>query len=1397
MDHDRCKHLTGWLCSLLLVLVTVAPAANAKSTGTKTGADGEQRYIVILEDPPLAAYDGRAIHTPERKNAVTRLEPTANRLTGARKLDVHTARSQAYLKFLDERFDAVKGEAALRMGHQIKALQRYRNATNGFSTHLTADEVRKLRAAPGVKAVIPDVIRHVETDAGPDWIGAGKIHDGSAGVTPTGGQGVVVGLIDTGINWDHPSFADPGEGGGSGWDHVNPYGSQLGLCSDPEVKCNDKLVGVYDFIQDDPNTTKVEENTKGKDNKGHGTHVASTAVGNPLNLTIGGKQVSIGGVAPNANLVSYRVCYIADENDPNDDGCPTSAILQAIDQAISDQVDVINMSLGADASSPWGAGTDAQAYLNARAAGIFVATSAGNNGPNPGTVGSPANAPWVTAVGAATHDRKFVSLVENLSGGDTTPPGDLIGKSFTGGTGTKTIVYAGDYGNALCGTGNAESQPDCDGNTGASNPFAPNTFNGEIVVCDRGTYGRVEKGKNVMLAGAGGYILANTDAWGEDIVADNHCLPAAHIGAHDGDKLRAWLATGSNHQGSISGFMALHDPSFADEIASFSARGPNLPPAADVMKPDLIAPGVRILGASVPNDTSFAILDGTSMASPHIAGAAALIKAVHPDWTPSMILSALLETATPELAHDYNGSEATVNKRGAGRPRLDLAVHAGLFLDETKDNFTRANPQFNGEPRNLNLPGLVDTQCVNSCTFQRTVTDMAGGASWSASAEGLPPDVTVSLSPQNFSLADTASRLLTITVDLTQADLTGSWVYGDVRLQSSGMPDAVLPLAVYASGGVLPDEWQIDTDQVSGWQQFAVDGLVALPDATFTSGGLVVPDETTRDLAQDPTEDDPFDDNTGVMTVWYSVPAGALWLHAETLASTANDLDLYVGRDSNHDGKAQKSEQLCSSTTPEDLELCDLFSPVAGDYWVLVQNWDATNDPDTVTLKSAVVGPQTDSPLSATGPGIVPAGGSFDVRVAWENVNVPVGTGMLGAVGVGTDRNNPGSIGVVPVKFTRSGVEAPQTTVLMNGLSRTIAVDAGQSHDRVFVDVPPGANSLAITSSGADEQQSDNLEIELYRMDFDNAFGDSPFAAPASTGGGPVASASGGSGNGPALNVGSSQLQPGRWYVVVTNNGASAATVTLEADIVFSGQPIALHGGLWQPSIRTDLHQGYDYNTTGSARGFLWYSFNEDGEPEWYLASGPEPDGNTWVAELFRYTNDGSEQHGVHVGYVSITTVAENDEIFSFLLFGKNGSDRMEPSSFLTCPTVDNVKRSYTGLWSRARAGIGGASTLVNDFAQAYVHYIYDAQGNPRWMTSSSGLQLPASGDMPLLQFTGYCAVCADTGTSYETVGTLNVVFSDESDLAWTLDYTLRPPLSGSIERSNDAVKLTAPLACQ
>jgi subtilisin family serine protease len=1385
----------------LVVAMSLGSSVFAKGASTTADSSAKQRYIVVLEDLPLAAYDGRIIHTPERFSESTRLEPTANRFTGDRKLDIKSDRSQQYLNFLDERFESFRGAATLKLGRHLQSTHRYRIATNGFAAELSESEAAALRDTPGVVAVRRDEIQRLHTDSGPAWLGADKIHDGSAGFLESGGEGIIVGVIDSGVNWDHSAFADPGQDFPElGWDHENPYGEHLGLCSEELVLCNDKLVGVYDFVEDDPATDETEENTDGKDNTGHGSHVMSIAVGNPDDVTLNGFPAVISGVAPNANLVSYRVCYIGDAADPDDDGCQGSAILKAIDQAITDQVDVLNYSVGGDAFNPWVPGSTPMAFLNARDSGIFVATSTGNAGPNSGTIGSPANAPWIVAVGNATHDRVFASVLENLSGGDTTPPDNLAGASFTDGIGVRQIVHAKDYGYPLCGVGPAESQPDCASNTGATNPFNPGTFNGEIVVCDRGEYGRVEKGKNVMLAGAGGYVLANKDTSGDlsNIVADDHCLPATHLDFEAGEELRTWLDSGSNHQGSISGFSIYHIDEAGDVISGTSSRGPNLPPVENVLKPDLIAPGTDILGASSVG-SEFLFLTGTSMASPQVAGGAALIKSVHPGWTPSMLASTMALTSTTVLAVDFDRSAETPHKRGSGRPQLDQAVNAGLYLDETRAGFIAANPVSGGKPKNLNLPGLVDTVCRGTCDFQRTVTDLVGGASWSASAHGFDDGVSVSVSPSSFSLANGASRALTISIDLTQSNSVGAWVYGEVRLTSNGYPDAVFPVAVFSDGGALPVQWQISTDSVSGWQEFALSGLANMRDATYTSGGLVEPTMTVESLPQDPNPDSPYDGTEGVMTVWHDVPANTLWLHTETLQSTATDLDLFVGLDTNGDGIAQESEELCASTSPTDIELCDLFTPVAGSYWVLVQNWEATNVSDEATLKSAVVGKNTTSLLTATGTGIIPTGEALDVRLSWDNVSAVPGTELIGAVGIGTDRSNPNNIGIIPVNFTKTGVAEPETLVLMDGIKRGVTLAANSMHDYAFIDVPPGAASLTVMANSEEGAQSSNLTIELYRIEFAAAFQDAPFASAVDTNGDPIAAASGGNGNGPEVSVSGDSLAPGRWYAVIKNNNAGNVAVEVQADLSFTGDPIPLRTGLWESALVQNLEkQGIDYTKSGPYRAFLWYSYNEDGTPTWYQAGGLEPEGNVWVANLNRYTNDGTLQQLTSVGRISITVISEQELMFSFVIFGQEGSDKQKPSFSSDCPDDNGTKRSYTGIWSRDAVGVGGASVVVDPASQGYVHYIYDDEGNPTWLTAGGVINgIPAGEDLVLSQWSGYCPVCTKTDWSYEDIGTFTADYQDEDSMTWTQDYVLLPPLSGSINRTDDTSKLTTPVACQ
>lgn len=1403
MQHGIKKtglNLAVWVLAAILSTGTAAQQSSVP--------DRLQRYIVVFHDLALAGYDGRGLEGGGIHSQAERLEATSPAITGSRKLDVRSPQSQAYLNYLDETHAAFRLDAAVLLGRTLEPTHVYRSALNGMAMDLTPSEAEALAESRWVKSINKDTRHRLETDAGPEWIGADDIWIGSGSIPSSKGEGVVIGVIDSGINWDHPSFSDPGN---DGHNHVNPFGSQLGLCSDPDVMCNNKVVGIYDFVEDDPGTTEFEEeNTKGKDNSGHGSHVAGIAAGNTLNVTLNGSvSTQLSGVAPHANLVIYRVCFIGEPPDPEGGGCQGSAILSAIDQAVSDGVDVINYSIGTDAFNPWSIGSIPMAYLNARNAGIFVVTSAGNDGPNPLTVGSPADAPWIMAAGNASHNRIFGSVVQNLSGGSTAPPDDLVGASLTGGLASRKIVHAKDYGFALCGTGQAELQATCQANLGQSNPWSGSTpFNGEIVVCDRGTYGRIEKGKNVMLAGAGGFILANTNDQGESLDSDEHCLPASHIGDADGDQLRAWLNSGSNHMGSISGFTLAMDDKFADVINSSSSRGPMKSPVQNTLKPNVIAPGSSILSAS-DVDQGFAILSGTSMSSPHVAGAGALLLGVNPGWTVAQVSSAIQTTAVAALAKDTDGSVASPHERGSGRPQLGNAANAGLYLNVTGQQFSAANPQSGGNPQTLNLAGLVSTACKGSCSFNRTVTDQMGGGSWAATGVNFPAGVQVTVSPSNFTLSNGASQALSITVNVANSGIVGQWVYGDIRLTAPGSSNQALTVAVYSSGGDLPSQWEITDQRDTGWKEFNLSGLANMPDATFTSGGLVRPTRTTQVIKQDPTatdpqaekgrlirpqNEDPFDGGEGTFTVWHNLPQGGLWLHAETLTSTAADLDLFVGRDDNQDGLTDAEEQLCESTSADDLENCDLFNLPAGNYWVVVQNWDGTvTNGDEATLISAAVDGSGNSALVASGPGIVAANASFKVRTSWSNVYAPPGEEWYGAVGIGTNRENPNNVGVIPVLFNRSGVAAPQTLPLMNGSTHKVALAANGIHDRMFVDIPPDVTSLNVTASGASSNQSNALKIELFRQDFGTALASPPFVQ---LPGGltAVATATGSGGNGPSVTLNSPVTQ-GRYYVKLTNTSGSAVSVSIQANISSGTASLNPQHGLWD--FTRGIAQGAEWNSLGNFNFTVWYAYDDDGQPTWYIASAAAQAGNVWTADLLRVTNDGGKQQESKVGKVSITFYQANRMIFSYTVQGQSGFDIMKPNGPNTCPNIGGGPKSYTGHWYRGVDGLGGSTVLVYDGAQAQVHYFYDAYGVPRWaLAADDANQSATAEEIPLLQFSGFCATCTPVATSFDTIGMVERTFSSETSGSWTLDFVLDAPLNQNINRTDSVQKLSDTLNC-
>lgn len=727
---------------------------------------------------------------------------------------------------LSERLDEVSGQ----LGRNLDVRFRYTVSDVGAAIAMSAAEAASLVSMPGVRLVVPDEVHQLDTNHGPDWIEADTIWSGAAVPSglPSQGEGLIMGVIDTGINPDHPAYAEVGPMDG----HVftNPYGNDVfvGNCNGNIsglpgiVECNNKLIGAWDMQGGADVSAPLDSN-------GHGSHTASLSAGNhvdgPFELRDNAGNLPAStysatparnrtmGVAPHANLISYDAC---------DATCPVSATNGSIQQAILDGVSALNYSISGG-NSPWAPAQSDRLFLDAVASGIFVAASAGNtrdNNPNP-IADVNHLGPWVMTVASSTHDRPNDGHVVNMSGGDTAAPGDMTGRTLTGGFGPETIVYAGDFDD---GDGDPATTPEQ-----CLVPFPAGTWNGEIVVCDRGTIARVAKGANVLAGGAGGMVLANVAGGSDSINSDPHALPAVHVDIALGDQLRAWLASGAGHQAEIAGStFGDSNPGAADVLSGFSLRGPNL--TIDVTKPDITAPGDSVLGAEAdvppsPATGEFQFLGGTSMSSPHTAGAGLLLMSIHPDWTVPEVKSALMMTADTTGRKEDNTTPVDPDDVGNGRVDLALAVNAGLVMHETFDNFLAADPATGGDPMTLNLPSVRNSFCDGAgCSWQRTVrnsSDTEQCWSISDSASGF----NLNTSPANFCVLpgdivfrDSNEEVLDASSSWQQLDISASAVstvaqgmnFGAVTMSndSSDHPDAIITAAVNTDlpyGGVPPN----------------------------------------------------------------------------------------------------------------------------------------------------------------------------------------------------------------------------------------------------------------------------------------------------------------------------------------------------------------------------------------------------------------------------------------------------------------------------------------------------------------------------------------------------------------------------------------------------------------
>jgi subtilisin family serine protease len=765
---------------IALISTTIASAAPAAPANTAKVASAVQAntrevYIVRFAEPGLLHYSG----------GTQGLSATAPAAVNQRRLDAHSAASQAYGTYLQSQRGAHLQSISQAIGRSLDVTHSYLVTMNGVAAEMSLSEARKVAQLQGIASVKRAGEQHTTTFHGPEFIGAPAIWDGSAvpGGTPTRGQGVVVGVIDTGANSTHPSFADDPTCG------VFNAG-------------NHKLLSAVDCLTTNGAGECVGADPEANANNGHGVHTASTAVGNTLDATatppptIPPPFTTMSGVAPCASLRTYKVCAT--------NNCTGAAIQAAIEGAIADQVDVINFSISGG-SDPWN-DTD-RLFLDAVGADIFVAASAGNTG---ATVTDPVGAvnhlgPWVTTVAASTHDLNVSGAGLLNATGPGTPPADVQNISLTPGSGL-------DPGTPLTGTPirhYATNETGCTADGG----FPASYFDGAIALVSRGTCTFEEKIDNAQAAGALVAIIYNNAAGTINMSVGAATLPAYSILQTEGQAFVAFIdASGSipdrvfadGFDGTTSGggeAVVDFNPAVqqGDVLAGFSLRGPSS--LTSVTKPDITGPGVNIYAALDPAAGNYGYLSGTSMSSPHTAGSGALIRAAHPDWTPEEVKSALMLTAFTDGHEEDRTTPWTPDDVGSGRIDLTKAAEAGFVLNETFANFLAAEPP-GGDPKTLNIASARNMNCVTSCDWTRTLRNtLTTASSWSVTVNS-PAGLDVTVDTPTFSFTGGLAETHAITITASPTTTLSTPTFADVVFHEAGSqaPDAHIYVAVQGTG---------------------------------------------------------------------------------------------------------------------------------------------------------------------------------------------------------------------------------------------------------------------------------------------------------------------------------------------------------------------------------------------------------------------------------------------------------------------------------------------------------------------------------------------------------------------------------------------------------------------
>ncbi|XP_015900722.3 subtilisin-like protease SBT2.2 isoform X1 [Ziziphus jujuba] len=781
-------------------------------------------YIVTLKEAHSANYYGEL-----------RREGHATRNGASGRLNIHKPRNRnitrtdrRYSSYISRVHDSLL-KRALRGENYLK-LYSYHYLINGFAVLVTPQQADKLTRRREVANIVMDYSVRTATTHTPQFLGLPQGAWAQEGGYEFAGEGIVIGFIDTGIDPSHPSFADATS------DHQYPVPHHFsGICEVtpdfPSGSCNRKLVGARHFaasaiIRGIFNSS--QDYASPFDGDGHGTHTASVAAGNHgIPVVVSGHHFgNASGMAPRSHIAVYKALY-------KSFGGFAADVVAAIDQAAQDGVDVISLSITPNRRPP-GIATFFNpidmALLSAVKAGIFVVQAAGNTGPSPNSMSS--FSPWIFTVGAASHDRSYSNSM--TLGNNVTIPG--VG--LAPGTGNDTLYTLVSAIHAL----NDEATVADDmyvGECQDSSHFNRDLVQGNLLICSysiRFVLGlstmkqALQTAKNLSAAGVVFYM--DSFVIGFQLNPTPMKMPGIIISSPEDSKILLKYYNSSlerdgpsnkivkfKARASICGGLKANYSNSAPKIMYYSARGPDPEDTslddADILKPNLVAPGNLVWAAwsSAGADSveflgeNFAIMSGTSMAAPHVAGLAALIKQKFPSFGPSAIGSALSTTASPydknggpimaQRAYanpDLNQSPATPFDMGSGFVNATAALNPGLIFDSGYDEYMSFLCGINGSApvvlnytgqncwaynstisgTDLNLPSITIVKLNQSRTVQRLVRNVADNETYSVGWSA-PYGVSVKVSPTHFQIGWGQTQVLSIFLNATMNSSVASF----------------------------------------------------------------------------------------------------------------------------------------------------------------------------------------------------------------------------------------------------------------------------------------------------------------------------------------------------------------------------------------------------------------------------------------------------------------------------------------------------------------------------------------------------------------------------------------------------------------------------------------------